>query len=469
VNKRAAIYCLVWTLWVAPVAARAGQAAAGSWKAGAARRVITPQQPMWMAGYASRNHPAEGRSTDLFCKALLLEDPRGHRGLVITLDLVGIDATLASRWCEEIHKRWKLTREQIVLCTSHTHSGPVIVANLKPLHFELLSPEQQQRALQYVRHLTDQVLGTVEDAMQSVQPASLSWGSGRATFAVNRRNNPAAEVPARRKAGKLVGPFDHDVPVLAVKDGSGRLKAVLFGYACHATTLAWYYWSGDYPGHAQLTLEQRYPECVALFWAGCGGDQNPLPRRTCALAQRYGTELADAVDEVLLSKKMQPISGNLTTRFVTFPLAFSRVPTRKEIEGEKESKNRYVAARAKMWLARLDQGQQVPSTYPYPIGYWKLGEQVEWFSLGGEVVVDYALRLKDERNGVRTWVAGYSHDVMAYIPSRRVLSEGGYEGGGAMVYYGFFSPWSETVETDIINQAQQLAGSADHLRPIDQR
>ena len=75
---------------------------------------------------------------------------------------------------------------------------------------------------------------------------------------------------------------------------------------------------------------------------------------------------------------------------------------------------------------------------------------MQFITLGGEVVVDYAFRLKSELSGVKTWVAGYSHDVMAYIPSRRVLQEGGYEGGGAMVYYGLPASWNPAVEETII-------------------
>ena len=77
--------------------------------------------------------------------------------------------------------------------------------------------------------------------------------------------------------------------------------------------------------------------------------------------------------------------------------------------------------------------------------------------LGGEVVVDYSLRLKTELGEGNTWIAGYSNDVMAYIPSERVLKEGGYEGAGAMVYYGLPSPWSEEVEEAIIRTVDRLA------------
>ena len=468
-RRRLGWLCL--TLFIASFGIEAGADDSATWQAGAARRVITPRTPMWMAGYASRNHPAVATSTDLYCKTLFLKDPAGHAGLVITLDLVGISRSLADDWCRWIGKRFGLDRSQIVINVSHTHSGPVVADNLSSLHMWQLEATQREHLRRYAGWLTEQVRSAVAEAVESTEPVHLSWGSGTASFAVNRRNNrPESEVPARRRNGTLKGPQDHDVPVLAVwrgaspsdmAGGSGKparhqLKAVLFGYACHATVLSWYYWSGDYPGHAQRLLEQRYPGAVALFWAGCGGDQNPLPRRRIELAQQYGMQLADAVDQTLQGE-LHPVRGTLLTRFTTTELAFAEVPTREQVERERASTNRYVAARARMWLARLDQGESLPATYPYPIGYWRFGDQVEWFTLGGEVVVDYALLMKSERRGKATWVAGYSHDVMAYIPSLRVLREGGYEGGGAMVYCGFFAPWRNDVERTIVDAARKLA------------
>jgi len=83
---------------------------------------------------------------------------------------------------------------------------------------------------------------------------------------------------------------------------------------------------------------------------------------------------------------------------------------------------------------------------------------LKWVFLGGEVVVDYALRLKRELSPHTTWVAGYANDVMAYIPSRRVLLEGGYEGGGAMVYYGLPSAWTVEVEKQIVARVRSQVG-----------
>ena len=430
------------------------------WTAGAARSDITPQVPMWMAGYASRNKPSEGTLTPLWAKALVLEDVRGKRAVLITLDLIGVDRELSSAICQRLKEKYGLERHQIAICSSHTHTGPALRRNLAPLHYLLVDHEQRRRIDEYTTHLVTQIAEVVGAAIQGKAPCRLSWGLGHTSLAVNRRENPAEDVGRRRADGELKGPIDHSVPVLAVRDQGGKLNTVVFGYACHATTLSSYQWSGDYPGFAQLELEENHPGSLAMFWAGCGADQNPLPRRTEQLAQHYGRQLASAVDTVLLTSEMRPIKSDLHTSYREVELPFAELPTRQQIEQDAQSTNRYVAARAKLFLRRLDEGHQLPTTYPYPVGVWKLGNRLRWIALGGEVVVDYAIRLKTELSDKPTWVAGYTNDVMAYIPSRRVLLEGGYEGGGAMVYYGLPSAWAPTVEKIIVDEVHDQVNFA---------
>jgi neutral ceramidase len=247
--------------------------------------------------------------------------------------------------------------------------------------------------------------------------------------------------------------------VLRVTEASGKLTAVAFGYACHATVLDGYDWSSDYPGFAQSELEEQHPGCTALFVAGCGADQNPLPRRQVELARQYGHDLAAAVDAVL-QEKLEPISSDLKAGWDVIPLELASVPTRDQIESDSQSTDRFVAARAKLYLRRLNSGESIAGTYPYPIQVWRLGSKLAFVALGGEVVVDYALRIKQEVGPQNTWVAGYSNDVMAYIPSRRVLTEGGYEGGGAMVYYSLPSPWAPSVESKIIDGVHAVMAKA---------
>jgi len=429
---------------------------AAAWKAGVARRNITPTEYMWMSGYASRDKPADSKLTDLWAKALVLEDPAGRRVALVTLDLVGIDRETSQRIRDRVEESFGLDRSQIALNCSHTHTGPVVGHNLSSMY----SFDEEQAALvkSYTSKLEDDVVAAVGEAIDGLAPRQVAFNSGQATFAVNRRNNTEAEVPQIRAAGRLRGPVDYDVPVLSVRDEEGKLLAVAFGYACHATCLSSFQWSGDYPGFAQLALEERHPEAIALFWAGCGADQNPIPRRTVELAEQYGQQLADAVDHAL-SAVATPLDGNLGASYAELPLAFDKLPSREQLAREAESSDRYVASRAKHLLAQIDAGQPLSQTYPYPVQVWQLGPQLRWVTLGGEVVIDYALRLKHEL-GPDTWVAGYTNDVMAYIPSRRVLTEGGYEGGGAMVYYGLPTVWSPEVEESIVRQVTENAKAA---------
>jgi hypothetical protein len=432
--------------------------AADNWKAGVAKTNITPDHYLWMAGYAARTKPAEGKMTDLWAKALVLEDQAGKKAVLVALDVVGIDRGLSTAICQKLEKKHGLDRSQIAINCSHTHSGPVVNRNLRPMHEYSLDKANQDLIHQYADKLEAAVIDVVGQALGKLAPAAIEWGSGRADFAVNRRENKEADVPKLRDAGTLKGPSDHDVPVLAVKDAGGKLIAVAAGYACHATVLSGYEWSGDWPAYYQMELERAHPGTTALFWAACGADQNPLPRRTQALAEQYGRELAKAVDEVL-AKPMNAVQGRLTTSYAEIPLAFGKLPTREELTSQLADKQASLAMRAKMLLDEIDHGRPLSPTYPYPIQLWRLGDGPEWFILGGEVVVDYALRLKSERQGAKTWVAGYSNDVMAYIPSRRVLIEGGYEGGGAMAYYGLPTAWSERVESQIMEEANRQASS----------
>jgi hypothetical protein len=436
---------------VTAVSVRAGEE---TWKAGAAKVKITPEATLWMSGYASRTKPAEGTLHDLWAKALVIEDPQGGRIALVTLDLVGIPRDLSVAIRDEIAKKHGLPRAAVCLATSHTHTGPVVGSNLNAMYF--LDAAQQKRVDDYAKTLHRKVVEVVGAAIGDLAPAELAWGNGHVTFAVNRRENKEPDVSNLRETGRLKGPVDHDVPVLSVRDKSGKVRAVAFGYACHATVLSFYQWSGDYPGFAQIALEKSHPGAVALFWAGCGADQNPLPRRTVTHAEEYGHRLAQGVDAVLQAP-MTAVRGKLAAACAEIDLPFADLPTREQIVKDSMNENRYVAARAKMLLEEIQRGRSLRGTYPYPVQVWQLGEGLTWVTLGGEVVVDYSLRLKKELGRERTWVMGYANDVMAYIPSRRVLNEGGYEGAGAMVYYGLPTVWGTTVEEIIVAAVHEQA------------
>ena len=424
------------------------------WQAGAAATVITPQSSMWMSGYASRTGPSEGTIHDLWAKALLLQDPQGNKSLLITLDLVGIDRSTSQTICKRLANEHGLERSAVCLSTSHTHSGPVVGKNLLTMY--AIDGVNHQKIVEYTEFLEEAVARVAAAAFKSLAPVVVEHGSGQATFAVNRRTNREADVPMLREAGQLAGPVDHDVPVLVVRSPEGKLKSILFGYACHATVLSGMQWCGDWPGFAQIEIERRHPGAIAMFMAGCGADQNPLPRRTVELAANYGVQIADSIDRTLTAP-LRKITGQLSTQYREIDLAFDALPTRSQIEADLSSDNVYIARRAAHLLKQVTDDGQLTPAYPFPVQVWRFGDELLMTMLGGEVVVDYALRLKSELPGPSNWIGGYCNDVMAYIPSVRVLHEGGYEGETAMIYYGLPTKWSLDVEEHIVRTVRELA------------
>ena len=253
---------------------------------------------------------------------------------------------------------------------------------------------------------------------------------------------------------ELKGPNDYAVPVIKVVNKSGKIMAIAFGYACHNTVLSSYKWSGDYAGFAQSELEKMYPGATALFFQGCGGDQNPLPRRTVALAQQYGQSLAFAVESVL-KEDMRELSPHLYTSYREIKLPIASPPTKEELVKMEKGFSGYQKRWATRQLDQLNKGESLMTSYPYPLQIWRLGDQT-MMMLGGEAVIEYAIQLK-RIFGQDLFVLGYSNDVMAYIPSTAIITEGGYEGASSVMTTDLPSTWASDIEITILSQMVQLA------------
>jgi hypothetical protein len=433
-----------------------------AWKAGVAATVVTPRTKVWLAGYGTKRVP-EGKLHELWVKALALEDAKGHRAVFLTSDFQGVPKEMSDRVFARLKKELKLERRQVMLNFSHNHCGPRLGTDLQDYY--PVEAAQVKLVDEYTALMEDEVVRTVGLALARLAPATLKTRRDRATFAVNRRNNREAKVPALLARGvPLKGPVDHTVPVLTVTGPDGKLAAILFGYACHPTTLNFTHWCGDYPGFAQLELEKRHRGAVAMFVNTCGGDQNPLPRRKVELCEKYGKELAEAVERALKGP-LRPVGPGLRTAFAYVELPYERVMTRRDLlVAAKEPnviKNRWAAR----MLARLDAGEKFSPAYPYPLHAWRLGDTL-LIGMGGEAVVDYALRFK-ARYGSNTWVCGYADDLVAYIPSRRVWLEGGYEGGAYLYEYGRPAlRWAGDVEERIAAAVERLVKEVGHPAPV---
>ena len=428
---------------------------AADWQAGFASVTITPETPVPMAGYAARNRPSEGVVTDLHAKALALVDSNGERAVWVTTDLIGLRGALTESICERIIQRTGLKRHQLLINSSHTHTGPAIAES--DIAAYGISPDVVASMRRYRDLLQDRIAAVVEQALKRPEPVELSYGSGVVPFAMNRRE-------FTRDRGVVLGvnprgPCDRTMPLLKVATADGMIRAVVFGAATHNTTLTGdeYRITGDYAGFAQEYVQKQLPGVQAMFVLGFAGDANPYPRGTLDLARQHGETLGKEVMRVL-ETKLVPVRGPLNVQldFVDLPLAAA---SRSEIETMTAkgvpSWRSWTATRL---LETLDKGQKLPTHYRAPVALWQFGDDLTLVALSGEVVADYVALLESALGPLQLWLSAYNNDVFGYFPSARVLAEGGYETRGVIHGGpGFFAPAAQDV---LVAKVKELAAKA---------
>ena len=428
------------------------------WKVGLARVKITPEQPIFMAGYASRDRPFASVHDDLYAKALVLVDEQGTRAALVTTDLIGLTAEIADPIRQRLEKQTGIPASSVLLSSSHTHTGPTLSLDGTPRDGRTLA--DTERTVAYTRQLQDKLVNVVVEAAKEPQPVRLSWGVGVINFVMNRR-----EFTVERGIILGVNPSgqaDRSAPVLRVEGTDGKLRAILLGAASHNTTLGAndYEISGDYAGHAQQLIETEQPGVQAMFILGCAGDANPYPRGSHEIAARHGKELATEVLRIVKdTKKLAAIKGPLRVAWGDATLPLEAAPPRDQLEKLAAGRGGTTPWMAQQMLARLDRGEKLPTEYTCHQGVWQLGDDLTLVALSGEVVVDYVRLLEDSIGPGRLWVAAYCHDVYGYLPSARVLRQGGYETRGLYAGgIGIFAPEAEGKMVGVVKDLATKAG-----------
>lgn len=412
-----------------------------SWKAAAATVAITPTEPMWLAGWAARREPASGQAGELFCKALALEDAQGTRVVMVTMDLIAVPHDFAEGVATQVLQKWNLPRERLLFNSSHTHTGPEIRPDKVPF-FEIPA-EFAAKIAPYRAWLEEQVVGAIDNALKQLKPAALNIAHAAADFAKNRRAESGAT--------------DHDIPILQVTDTDGKPIAILFGYACHNLTLppSVCLYHGDYAGVAQRELSADFSGATAMFFAGPGADQDPFPRGTMELAEQHGRALAENIKRALSGTKLT-VNGPLRVAFGQASLNFVALPSAEALKTAVGSNDVPRRRKAEYLLATLKDKRPLPGSYACPAQVLRFGDELLFIALGGEPVVEYARKLKAKFAGPMVWVAGYSNDMFGYVPTRRIASEGGYEGERAWYWSTLPGPFTEEAEDEVLRTVDAL-------------
>lgn len=359
--------------------------------------------------------------------------------LILAVDTLGFGVAEISALEDVIGKATGIPPTRILIASSHSHSAPILC----PVDlFGGFSP--------YFDGLCDRVGELAKGLLSRMEPAALSFGKSSCDFNVNRRRiTPEGTAVSGPNPDGVV---DKSVPILACHNADGSLIGLFFSYCCHPTILLGPEISGDYPGQAQLALETRHRQSVALYLPGMFGNVRPnlseagrFRKGTPLDAMHCGSMLADAVDDVL--KVCKPLSvDTIRTRRLKRPLPLDKPPSRQTLdeiaaqavksaqasEKEKAGRSAYHAGNQlamRQWVqqVRLEQAEhRVPTEVDYSFSRWDIGN-IHWITFSGEFFLEYGLYAQSLLGADRTFTLGYTQGCQTYVPTAQALVEGGYE------------------------------------------
>ena len=425
----------------------------GAVMVGVAKVDVTPTHPVLLAGYGGRTSEHEGVDTLLWARAMAIGETKP--AVIVALDNCGVTQAITDRLAKRLVNRG-VAAGRLIVATTHTHNAPTLVGYAPIVWKGRTTPEQDQRVEAYSQFVIEKMEHAVVEALAKREPMTLEWNQGRATFGGNRRvvnGGNWAGFGHQRNA-----PVDHSMPVLAARDSEGGIRAVWANYACHCTTVGGRNRiSGDWAGFANTWIENEFEHAVSLMTIGCGADIGPQPSGNLSIAEDHGRAIATETKRLLAGNTIA-LDGapTIESRHIKLPLA---KPKPRAYWEEQLKSGGFHHQLAKAMMAKLDVSGEIPAEVNYPVSVWKFGEDLAMVFLAGEVVVDYSVRLKRELDWSRLWLNAWANDMPGYIPSRRILREGGYEADFSQVYYEQPGRYDPAVEDILVDTIRTLVGS----------
>ena len=379
---------------------------AGPLKVGISTADITPEGPAWLSGFAARKEVSRGVHRNLTATCVVF-DNGATRLAFVALDILCI----LEKQLEGLRAAGQMAGippQNLTVNFSHTHYAPGI---------------EDERNAGYADLFQSRTESLFQAAVDDLQPAVLDYTVGSCTMGINRRQRGADGKIGFRPEPR--NPIDPDVPILRVLSPDGRVRSVIFGYACHPTSIgnvdAWFLVNTDYPGYARDWVAAAYPGCTPVFLQGCGADIKP--RYTKPDESGYGRYDYVLLDPLGTLAELGHELGRAVIAALTTPPAL--VPaTRPEALSE--------AAEFPVPLAGIVEQVEIPHKDPekpphqVPMGAWRVGD-VYVFGSRGEIGSKIGMRIKRELSGRRVWTNGYTHWGGGYLMDAASYPEGGYE------------------------------------------
>ncbi len=430
-------------------------------KAAAAVRIVNPTRPAVTVGHRVMTR-FDNVYADLRVQVFVIEDAGGKQIVWMGCDFAVVRAPIVDRIKSRIQRRWGIPPEAVCINSSHTHSAPPLTVE------EAVLPEHVDQ--DYVERVIEQAVAVVADALPRLQPARVRYVVDSCRVGINRRLGRPGSV---RMLPNPEGVVDHRVQVVVAESvETGKLIGVAVKYACHPVTVVNLGLGSDYPGYMRKIFEQRHPGTVAVFLQGCGGDvriravnedMTGWVSGSVAMAERFGGELAEAVERAL-RKPGAVLHGPVNYAASEIKLPVKILPA-KEYAAAANRNDPFSSAWGKMYSEILKNGQPISNMVPYRLQAFRFGRGDAAFilvALDGEVLTEYGFKLERMLQPGTTVVLGYSNGVIGYVPTAEALREGGYE-TWAYKWFRLPGPYTTEVESLILSAAARLAGLKNNV------
>lgn len=424
----------------------------------ASKETITPDFPVKMAGYESRKGYNKGIHDELFSKCVIFDDGN-KKVMIIALDLCMLDNIFVYEMKDIIFKLYNFRHEDVIIHTTHTHAGPMTYCFGERTVFGTNSETDK-----YMEYLKQQILKSIEKSLENSFEGKIEIGVGETYIGTSRRH--------KTPRGYTIGPnltedIERNLTVLRIKDNKNATRLIIFTCPCHPVVL---YpdnesLSADYPGATCRELEKRYPDSMAVFLQGAGADINPA---VLIGGDKYrstfytdvlitGKILANDVNNILKSN-MREFALELKTSLsrINLPLGEYKTDFFMELtKGDDERKAMYGKR-----MLEIAQSDMYRSGCPFQISIVELAKDVRLIGLEGEICNKIGIDIRNIFKQGNTIVLGYTNGSISYIPTPKILSEGGYEAVCAYTKSGIPAPFADNTESVILDHIQRYCKNA---------
>jgi hypothetical protein len=409
---------------------------------------ITPPVGTPLAGYGvDTPRLSAGNNAPLYARCTIFWDS-GYPNVIASADLLGFPRSMNQAIRARV-TALGVADADFILTGTHTHNGGALLDELSPyISYNIAPNSPQMTAVQnYTASVENAIVGLVSSTLAASRtPCTLDYRVANENFAFNREGLSYVE---------------QDVPILTARNAAnGTPLAVLFGYGCHPVAAGGQTLSDpDYPGVACALIESS-TSAHAQFLIGPAGDQDPIGDTDWPLSTADGADLGQTVINAIATPG-RPLTGPIDTGYqdLTLPLDITDTPANLAVVRADYAARQgnaslpgYIRRHAETMIGQID-AHTFATSLELPLQTWSLqGSPGLFLALtGGELVSGFGAYFRSRYGGSNgIWIAGYSNELPAYIPSNELLSTGGalhyacgwatdYPGiaGGAMTIYGW--------------------------------